>query len=202
MNKIFEILEKPAKWVLIIGSFVYALWFAIKTAMGIGGGFMPVMCNILILVIGLALLVAVPVLVLLKKDDTAKIIFIFLVGYWVLTTIQEWFFYADTFTDSDNGLHIVSGIFCFILGLALIAILVLNVLDFIFMKPAFRFISLLILLGVIAFALITAILLVIISAQMDAFWPQGMDFLMSFILLPVLICFGYLYFIGAPKQKS
>ena len=47
MDKFFNVLLKPAKWILIIGSLVYAVWFAVETASSINGTFMGVVSNLL-----------------------------------------------------------------------------------------------------------------------------------------------------------
>ena len=78
MEKFFNALLKPAKWILVIGSLVYATWFAVQTAGSINGTFMSVVSNLLILIVGSALLFSVPVLILLKKEDMAKIAFFIL----------------------------------------------------------------------------------------------------------------------------
>ena len=202
MNKLFETLAKPSKLVLIIGSFFYAAWFAVKTASAIDGNFMSVMCNLLILIVGTALLAAVPVLLILGKDDLAKMFFLFLIGYWFISTFQGFFFYAETFVESDNAFHVVTAVFCFLLGLALLGVLVLIVLEYVLKKPGLRFIAFLVYLGLIALALLTGLFLAIISGQNNAFWPNGLDFIVEFMILPVIIMFGYLYFFGTPKQKQ
>ena len=202
MNKFFQALTKPAKWVLVIGGFFYAIWFAIMQGTAIDGEAMSVIAHLVIMIVGTILLVAVPVLVLLKKDDAAKMLFLFLIGYWVLTSIQNWLFYAETFTDSDNGLGITAGIFSFIAGLGLVGVLVMTVLEFALKKPAFRVITLLIMLGVLAVSFIAGLLLFIYACTINAVWPMGLNFLVEYIILPVIICFGYLYFFGVPEKKQ
>jgi len=202
MEKILKALSKPAKWVFIIGGFFYTVWFAIYTATNIGGGFISVVAELIIMTIGTALLVASPLLVLLKKDNPARLLFLFLLGYWVLSTIQSWFFYAETFVESNNGLGVAAAIFSFIAGLGIVAILVLTVLEFLLKKPVFRFISFLIFLGVVATGFIAGLLIVVYSGTNNAFWPSGANLLVEYMILPVVICFGYLYFMGSPAQKK
>ena len=202
MEKFFQTLSKPAKWVLIIGGFFYAVWFAVMQGAGIDGEFVSVLTRLIIMVVGTVLLAATPVLVLFKKDDAAKMVFLFLIGYWVLNTIQSWFFYAETFTESNDGLAVTAGIFSLIAGLGLVAILVLTILEFFLKKPVLRFISLLVMLGVIVVGFIGGLLLVIYAGKMNAFWPRGAEFLVDYMILPLVICFGYLYFFGAPSKKK
>ena len=201
MEKFFQTLSKPAKWILIIGGFFYAVWFAMMQAFGIDGQFMSVITRLIIMLVGIALLAATPLLVLLKKDDVAKMVFLFLIGYWVLSTAQSWFFYAETFTDSNNGLAITCGIFSFLAGLGLVAILVLTVLEYVLKMPFLRFVSFLVMLGVIVIGFVAGLLLAIYAGTNKAFWPTGMNFLVDFLILPVVICMGYLYFFGVPTRK-
>ena len=203
MNKLFETLVKPSKWILIIGSFIFALWFAIKAATSIDGEFMSVMANIIILFVGTGLLVAVPILLLFKKDEQAKTVFLILVGYWLLSTIQSWLFYSETFASNNApALAIVAGIFTFIAALGLVGILVLIVLEFALKNKSLRFITIIVLLGVIGAAFIAGILLFIYAIQMNAGWVRIVDFAIDFMFLPILICFGYLYFFGVPKKAK
>lgn len=201
MEKLFQALSKPAKWVFVIGGFFYAVWFSISTATGMGNNPMSVITSLIIMTVGTALLVATPLLILLKKESAAKILFVFLLGYWLLSTIQAWFMYADALVNSNDALSIVSGIFSFILGLGTVTILVLTVLEFILKKPAFRFISFIIFLAIVGLAFITSIFLIINTIRLDAFWPNGVDFFVQYMILPAVLCFGYLFFFGAPAQK-
>ena len=100
VDKVFNILSKPAKLIFIIGALVYAVWFAVMTAMSIDGDFMNVLTNIVTLFVGVALIALPPVMLLIKKEELARLFFVFLLGYWVLTTPSEYFFLADLFTSS------------------------------------------------------------------------------------------------------
>ena len=202
MEKFLNALSKPAKWIFVIGGFFYATWFAIMTATGFGNGFVSVIASLIIMTIGTALLVAAPLLVLLKKDNAAKMVFLFLLGYWVLSTIQSWLGTARGLVEFDNGLAAAAGIFSLIAGLGIVAILVLTILEFILKKPALRFVSFLVFLGVVATAFIAGLLLVIYSGTANVLWPNGINFLVEFMILPIIICFGYLYFMGSPKEKQ
>ena len=103
MEKFFNALLKPAKWILIIGSLVYATWFAVQTAGSINGTFMSVVSNLLILIVGSALLFSVPLLIIFKKEDMAKIAFFILAGYWLISTTRSMFGYAETYAELEDG---------------------------------------------------------------------------------------------------
>ena len=204
MEKFFNVLLKPAKWILIIGSLVYAVWFAIETASSINGTFMGVVSNLLILIVGSALLFSVPLLILFKKEDMAKIAFFILAGYWLISTTLSMFGYAQTYTELNDGLAITGGIFAFIAALCLVGVLALIVLEFVIKKPALRLFTFFVMIGVIVFTLLTGILLFALYASNGSplGWSYTADLLVKNLLVPTVVCFGCLYFLGAPTTKK
>ena len=206
MEKFFNILLKPAKWILVIGSLVYATWFAVQTVGSINGTFMSVICNLIILVVGSALLFSVPLLVLFKKVDMAKIAFFILAGYWLISTTRSMFGYAISNCFADNeGAAIAGGVFAFLTGLCLVGVLALIVLEFAIKKPGLRLFSFFAFFGVIFFALLTGILLFaskIEYAEYNGGWAYVANFLVEYLLVPTIVCFGCLFFLGAPANKK
>ena len=201
MNKIFEVLQKPAKLILIIGGFVYAAWFAARTAMGINGQFMTVLTGIITLFVGTGLICIPPLFLLLKKDELAKLFFVFLVGFWVLNTPTEYFFLAETFAEADEFYPVFVSIFLLGIGLAVLAVLVLLVLEILFGMKFLRPIINLVALIAVAACLLTAILFVILCAVNKSPWFNYVDYaLMDMVVLPVTVGFGCLYFFGASNK--
>lgn len=202
MEKFFNQLAKPAKLVYVIGAFLYALLFAILTAAGIGGTFMSVTTNLIILIVGTALLVAAPIFILLDKNEPAKVVFLILLGYFVLSNILNYFGLAEArvVKDADGGV-IAQGIFDFLLGLALASILVLIALEFMFKKPIFRFVAFFIMLGIILVALVTFIIALVNCIRFEAGWTGYLNIIMLYLLPAPVLFFGYLYFFGAPAKK-
>lgn len=200
MEKFFKALLIPAKWILIIGSLVYATWFAVQTAGSINGTFMSVISNLLILVVGSALLFSVPLLIIFKKVDMAKIAFFILAGYWLISTTLTMFSYAETYTDLNDGLAVTGGIFAFIAALCLVGILALIVLEFVIKKPALRLFTFFVMAGVILFVFLAGLLLFILYAANGSpvGWAYTADLLVKNLLVPTIVCFGCLYFLGAP----
>ena len=203
MNKIYEVLAKPAKWILIIGGLVYAVWFAIQTAMGFDDNFMSVLTGIIKLIVGVGLIAIPPVMLLLKKEELAKMFFVFLLGYWVLTTPQEYFFLADTFADAGEFFPVFLSIFLLIIGIAVLGILVLLVLEILlgmkFLRPIINLVALI----TVCACIFTAILFIIEAAIMNAGWVFFVEYaFMDMILLPTVVGFGCLYFFGASQKKN
>ena len=205
MEKFFKALLIPAKWILVIGSLVYATWFAVHSAGSINGTFMSVVSNLLILIVGSALLFSVPLLIIFKKVDMAKIAFFILAGYWLISTTLTMFGYAQTYTQLEgSGAAITGGIFAFITALCLVGVLALIVLEFVIKKPALRLFTFFVMFGVILFALLTGILLFAVHAKYDISenWAFTANLLVEYLLVPVIVCFGCLFFLGAPSTAK
>lgn len=203
MNKIFDILAKPARLVLIIGGFVYALWFAIQTAMGIDGQFMNVLTSIVTLFVGTGLICLPPLMLLLKKEELAKLFFVFLIGFWVLSTPTEYFFLAETLADGKEFYPIFVSVFLLLIGLAVVGVLALIIVDIIFGLSQLRPIINLLALIAVATCFFTAILFIIECAVMKAGWTFYVRYaLMDMMILPATVGFGCLYFFGAKQSKA
>ena len=205
MNNFFKALSKPAKWILVIGSLVYATWFAVQTAGSIQGTFMSVASNLIILVVGSALLFSVPILILVKKVDMAKIAFLILAGYWLISTTRSMFNYAETYcVEGAPGAAIAGGIFAFLTGLCLVGVIALIVLELVAKKPGLRLFAFFAFFGVILFALLTGILLFasLVEASDYIGWARVANLLVEYLLVPTIVCFGVLFFLGAPQGKG
>ena len=201
INKVFEILSKPAKWIFIIGALVYAVWFATRTAMSIDGQFMNVLTNIITLFVGTALIALPPVFLLLKKDELAKLFFVFLLGYWVLNAPSQFFVLAEGFADAGEFFPVFVSIFLLMVGVGLVAILVLVILEIILKLQLFRLLSLFIGIVVVLLSFTTAILFMIEAGIMGADWSIYVEYgLVTMILLPIVVGCGCICLLGVDKK--
>lgn len=132
----------------------------------------------------------------------AKIAFFILAGYWLISTTRTMFSYAETYTGLEDGLPITAGIFAFITALCLVGILALIVLEFVIKKPALRLFTFFVMFGVILFCFLTGLLLFIYYVKWDAPWTVSADLFVESLLVPTIVCFGCLYFLGAPATKK
>ena len=203
INKVFEILSKPAKWIFVGGAFAYALWFAIRTAMSIDGQFMNVLTNIITLFVGTALCCLPPVFILIKKEELAKLFFVFLLGYWVLTAPSQYFFLAETFADAREFFPVFVSIFLLLTGVGVVGILVLVILEIILRIKFLRLLSLFIGIIVVALSFTTAILFMIEAGIMGADWSIFVEYgLITMILLPFVIGCGCIALLGVDKKAE
>ena len=201
INKVFEILSKPAKWIFIIGALVYAVWFATRTAMSMDGQFMNVLTNIITLFVGTALIALPPVFLLLKKDELAKLFFVFLLGYWVLNAPSQFFVLAEGFADAGEFFPVFVSIFLLMVGVGLVAILVLVILEIILKLQLFRLLSLFIGIVVVLLSFTTAILFMIEAGIMGADWSIYVEYgIVTMILLPIVVGCGCICLLGIDKK--
>ena len=68
-------------------------------------------------------------------------------------------------------------------------------------KKALRFISFVIMLGVIAFGVVTYIFDLVNCIRLNAGWGSYLDGINTYLLPAPVLFFGYLYFFGAPASK-
>lgn len=203
INKIFSIMAIPAKFIFIIGGFTYALWFAIRTGMGIENQWMNVIIVLLTAVIGMALICVPPVFVLIKKDEIAKIVFMLLLGYWIISGTSQFFFFADTFAEAGEFYPILVSIFLLLTGLMLIAVLVLAILSMFFKTKIFSLILLGMGLLFVAMSFLTAILFCVQAGIMGATWIYYVEYaFIDMILLPVTVGCGIIYFFGVSGKEN
>ena len=197
MKKIFDVLLKPSRLILIIAAFAYAGLFTIAIFGGFGGGFLPVVANLIIFILTVAAVVAIPVLLLLKKEEAAKIVFLLVAGYWLISESRSYLSFAQV-TESENGLVVANGVFGFLAGLALVGVLVLLVLHFILKKEVFKFCAVLTFAGAFLFIFVFFILELVLFIKYENGWTSYVN-LIADLIAPVGVFFGYLYFLGAPE---
>ena len=196
MKKIFDIILKPARLILIICAFAYAGLYSLVTFGNFGGGFLDVLASLIIYVLTITAVVAIPLLLLLKKEDAAKLVFIIVGGYWLITEGRSYLSYGQI-ADSQNGLVVATAVFGFLVGLVLTGVLVLLVLNFILKKELFRFIAVLALVGAYLFIFVFVILELVLFIKYEGAWTNYIQ-LFLYLVAPVGVLFGYLYFFGTP----
>lgn len=200
MKKIFEVLVKPSRLILLIASIAYVVFYLITSFGSMGGGFLEVIANLIILILTVSAVAAIPVLLFMKKEQAAKIVFILVAGFWLISRNQNYLGYASIIDGKAEGLFNALGVFGFLFGLTLAAVLVLLVLHFILKKEIFRLCALFTFALGFLFFLVFFVLSIIIYAKYDYGWTSYINLLAN-LIAPVGILFGYLYFLGAPDYE-
>ena len=196
LAKIPSSFKKGAFIALVSAGFLHLALTALVSFAGFGGSFIAVLSDILVTSATLAALVAVPLLVLLKKREIALTVFTVLTGFWLISTSREQLSAAGAF-DAQNNPALVNAalIFCFLYGVVLLGTFVLIVLSLVFKKnPLFKQIAFLGLLTSVLFGLICAILMMIVYGQANMGWTSFVGAIDSYVVIPSLVTIGCVYF--------
>ena len=201
MKKVLDSLAKAGRLGLIICAIAYVTIFLICSLGGFADTNFLAVLSILTRAALVAIIVgAIPLLLFLKRDNDAKIVFVIAGGYWLLTRIST-NLSAPQWMGGDlsqlPGLYVALCIVEFVLGLALTGVLVLLVLNFILKKEVLRLSALFTFAGALVLLLVASILDIAWCAQTDAGWASYFD-IINEIVAAVGVCFGYLHFFGAP----
>ena len=209
MNKVFAALSKPAKWIYMFGSFAYALLYVIAYLISAGNNgtmnnFFPAISVIMLVLLAIILIPAAGVLILLKQEKIAKIVFMVLGGFAVLSytfnglgLIQNW---ADPQWENAWAWNTYA-IMYFFFALALLAVIALVIVSIILKKKLLQTIAFFVFLGVILLSFLTGVFALIYDGVLQLGFASFMDDILIFFLQPVLLVFGYLYFFGAPELE-
>lgn len=204
MKKLFEILSKPAKWIFVVCAAVIAVAFAIAKAKLIGPGFNAGFTSgigaLIVMIVGTLLLLAAPVLILLKRDNEAKAIFTLLLVYWLLWYTQR-NFELGGYAQANDVLPKLAGIFSFLVALCLVAVLILVILEFALKKSFLRFFAFLVLMAAVVLGLFAAIFF-FISGIKDNQMEASLQNILIVLGYTFTIFFGYMYFFGAPQKGN
>lgn len=194
MDKIFELVKKPAK-ICTISCFIAAAVFSLLVNIGnFGGGFMPVVGRLFILIIEVALWACIPVFILLKKEDIAKKFFLPILVYWYLNIVITFFVDTAWARPNVNGVFVASGVFEFLLGLAFLAAVALYVISKIKNKDIFEQLAFIIFGASFVIFFVVFILRMVGESQWNAPWNDYFNVILNFLILPVGMFFACMFF--------
>lgn len=156
--------------------------------------FMPVVGNLFLLLFDVTFLALIPLCMTLKKNEWAKIVFIPVFSYWTISTVYD--FLSDTFMARKifGGLTVAVSVFEFFIAIAVLAGIVLFVVNKIKKNALFDKIIPYIFVGAIALFFITFILNIANDATGDANWNAYFYNFRTFLALPVGMFFSWLTF--------
>ena len=197
MKKILDFLAKPSKLIYLVCAFAYAGLFAIATLGCLGGEFLPVISSLLVFLMLFAGAIAAPLLVVLHKEQAAKIVFGLVSAYWLVIAVQNNLGYTVFCQDGFSALQATIGVFGLLIGLCLLAVLVLAILSVVLKKELFKLVSILSLVGAFVFYFVMMVLLFVLYVKHETQWTNFIQLFVD-LVAPAAILFGYLYFFGAP----
>lgn len=203
LNNIIQTFKKPSRLILLIGSILVFALTALSEFGNIGGEFFPVFIGIIVLVATLAATAAVPVLLVMKKEEAAKIVFSILAGYWLISKTRGELATSSWVVDGLPLLYVAAAVFSVFFGLCLLAVIVLAILQYV-LKKEFRPIIMCVLAGALLMAFVALILWLVVYGKQDAAWTVFIDEFNAHLVIPVTLIGGILYFFidEAPIEKK
>ena len=194
MSYFFKQLKRNAE-VLFITLLLVAALFALLSYVGtFPSGFMPVIGHLFLMFFEIGLLIAVPVLLLLRKRDLAKMIYMFLASFWMIDTI--YIFLGDSFLMAKgfHGLQIAGSVFEFVIAIALLTAAVFFILGKKKQDVKKNNITALILLGAYAAFFIVFALTVAFLAVFKQPWTNYIEGISENLFLPAAMFLGLFVF--------
>ena len=184
MNKIVTLVSKKSDFIGMILLFAAAGFVAITDIAGIGGGFMPVVGNLLIFFFDLVLLGAVPLLLALKKQQYVKYALAPLACYWMISSVLTYLGYADNATAGMSQLSITTGVFGFFIGCALLASLILAFIYGLKKSNKCLQVAYVVLVASLLFFLLVWVLRLAMYAKYDLGWDSYIGAFAHYLFLP------------------
>ena len=195
MKDLIKKLTRQSGLIMIIAFACAALFTLIAGCGDLGGAFFPTVGSLISLVITVALMAAIPVLVLLKRDDLIGSLSFIIVGYFLITLILRFLSGTWLIVKGMNAIGIFYGIFEFLGALALIAAVVLIALAFLGKKDKMKEIAayaFLVFLCIMVFAFIFGIIWFIVANKKYYYgydWTSYFDLIVNTLCLPAAISF-------------
>lgn len=191
MENIFNNLKKVTRLLIIIALAVLSVINAITYNVGAPGRFMPFVANAFCLIFTLAIFLTSLVLIILKKDDKAYIILFVYTAYYIISCTYNYIASGSLAVSNAGASSIIYGIFYFLGGLLLLAIITFLALINLF---NFKFNKILDLLVLIAcgFFVILFIVGLIRYIDFDMNWSAYLSLLGETLVMPVLLISLYI----------
>ena len=190
MDNIIRKIGPFAKWVCVGALFGAAAFSSIAIAAGFGGGFMPVVGTLLIMLFNLALIAAIPLLYVLKKQQFVPYALGAVLMWWLISGIYNHIGDADMAIDYYSSLTIARGVFSFLIGLAMMGALAMGILYVIKREKRWLQIALCILAGSLLLFLINWAMTLAVAANFGADWDRYFDIIAEYLLMPVGMVFA------------
>ena len=191
MENLFTNLKKVTHLLIIIALAVLSVINAITYNVGAPGRFMPFVSNAFCLIFILSIFLTTLVLIVLKKDDKAYIILFVYAAYYLISCTFNYIASGSLAVSGARAVSIIYGIFYFLGGLLLLAIITFIALIKIF---DFKFNKILDLLVVIAcgFSVILFIVGLIRYIDWDVNWSAYLSLIEETLVMPLLLASLYI----------
>ena len=192
MNGLLKKLKDLSPIILPIALFVAAGCELVTGIAGVGGNFFDVTTSILCTLIIVTILVAIPVLKLMGKDDLLKPVTLIAIGYLFISMTQTYLTRSFLIDDYYEGYQIVVGIFTFLAGVALVAAFVIYLIAIFTKSDALKKIVGFILAILLAYIATLFVLWFIYAIVYGYGWTGYFDIVSTYLAIPCAMIFAVL----------
>ena len=201
MEKLIQSFKKISRLLVIICLLVYAGFLFIFNIIGIDGELFPVLAGLLDMLFVVALFALPAVLLLMKKDNEAKFVFLILAAYWILNLIENFIAQGAGINKYNQAMNVVVDIFELILGLALATVLVLYILTKVFNLKLFKIARLILFVSLACFALVFILKFIDCIIDKDP-WTDYLNALVVLLALPLGMISGIFYWLDEEQPEE
>lgn len=196
MNNLVNKLAKTMGFVGMIVLFVAAGMSLIIDLASFPDGFLPVVGHLLLTLFDLAVMVAVPLTLVLRKERLYKYALAIVVAYWLVSMTYGMLSDSDLANGNYTGITVAVGVFNFFVGACLLGSIVLAVLYVLLRKKMLLQIAFCVLAGSLAFFLLDWILTMARYAKFGVDWLSYFAAINSLLVLPTGIVMVLWHFLG------
>ena len=206
MKKFFSKNHRVMLFIFSIGTLAYAallVLYSLFKGFTIGQ-FFPILASFVIAVIGFLAIMMVPLFIFIKKEQIAKIIYLVLAGYYILSQLQARMLAGSNFIEEADKNLISYSIISFIIGFLLLAVIAFVVLSFAIKKKEQLLSHFILITGVliIVLAMVSGVNLIISQNENYATTADILETAANSFVLPSVLLLGYIYFFYGKKEDE
>lgn len=194
MNDIFAAMKRYSKEGAVYALFATSIFCLLYHVGAFGNAFLPVMGNLFLMLVEVALWVVLPVLLCVGKHDEAKGAFRPIFTFWILYTIIRYLEESIALGNGKGGLVISTGVFELLIACAFGVLAVFALLAITKNRQDFKKTILFVFLGCLVLCLVTFSLRIALLARGKAGWNNYFGVIYKYLTLPFAMFFLMLHF--------
>jgi len=194
MNSIFIGMKKFSKEIAMYLLYATGLFCLLFYAGNFGGSFLPVMGNLFLMILEIALWILVPILLTMGKNTAAKYTMCPVISYWTISTIFSFLGDCTGIGAGAPALTTALGVFELFIACALVVIVALAVISIVKKDACYKRVSMFIFIGVLVFYLVAFSLRTAVYAKWGMAWNDYFEVIYRYLSLPFAMFFMLLHF--------
>ena len=201
MTKLFNLFKNISRLVVIIGLLVLAGVYLVLGVTGFGDRFFSFLSDGFSLLFLVCLYALPAVLLLLKKDDAAKLFLFALLAYVIINWIGNYVGIGYLINSNYPAMTVVYGVFCFLHGLLLLTCAVFFVLCKGFGLKLYKLLNLLVLIA-LGFFVVVFLVTFIAYIVNDVGWVSIVQSIFDVLALPFVVFCALLPYQDAKVEEK